>query len=79
MSLPVSGQIGVAIDASNDHLYLDFGTQISEYGSAAEENKLLDATIGEGVLHSSHWITVDLATTTSTPALAPPSKFQIPM
>jgi hypothetical protein len=41
---------GIAINRANDHLFVHYAKWISEFGSAEEENKLLDDTIGQGVL-----------------------------
>lgn len=50
---------GVAIDRSNDHLFVTFGgNSIREYSSAVEENKLLD-TITHEKLISTNWVAVD--------------------
>lgn len=50
---------GFAVDPSDDHLYLNLGTSITEYGSAAEGNPVIDKTIAAGQLGSSSWIAVD--------------------
>jgi hypothetical protein len=50
---------GLAINPSNDHLYVDLRLRVNEYGSAAEGNTLIDNTIGQGVLHNSHYLAVD--------------------
>ncbi|HEU5064196.1 MAG TPA: hypothetical protein VFT79_13750 [Solirubrobacterales bacterium] len=49
---------GLAIDLSNDHLYIAQGDVVREYSSAVEGNKLL-ASIGSGELTASHWVAVD--------------------
>jgi hypothetical protein len=41
---------GLAVNPTNDHLFLHLGPRLEEYGSAAEENKLLNGTIGEGIV-----------------------------
>ena len=41
-----SGFGGIAINPANDRLFLATGNRVREYGSATEENKLLDNTIG---------------------------------
>jgi hypothetical protein len=45
-----SSVAGIEINRSNDHLFVHYAKWISEYGSAEEGNKLLDDTIGQGVL-----------------------------
>jgi hypothetical protein len=50
---------GIAVDPADDHLFVDVEKHISEYSSEAEGNKLLDATIGEGVLDDSRRVAVD--------------------
>ena len=49
---------GVAVDASNDHVFFDGGQYIKEYNSAAEGNELL-ATITNPRLHVSVFVAVD--------------------
>lgn len=44
----------IAINPSNDHLFLHWGHFVAEYGSAEEGNKLLDESIGAGVLNKSN-------------------------
>ena len=46
--------VGLAINPANDRLFAHHGTFIAEYGSAEEENKLLDSSIGEGTLFNAH-------------------------
>jgi hypothetical protein len=41
---------GVAVDPSNDHLYIAMGDHVAEYDSAANGSGLLDGTIGTGSL-----------------------------
>lgn len=41
---------GLAVDRSNDHLYVDEGPRVQEFGSAEEGNQDLDV-IGQGVLN----------------------------
>lgn len=41
---------GIAVNPINDRLFVHFGRRIAEYGSAAEENKLIDGSIGKGIL-----------------------------
>jgi hypothetical protein len=41
---------GIAINRANDHLFVHFGPHLTEYGSAAEGNKVIDETIGKGIL-----------------------------
>jgi hypothetical protein len=50
----VFGPMALAINPVNDRLFAHFGNRIVEYGSAAEENKLLDGTIGQSVLFNSN-------------------------
>lgn len=52
---------GVAVDTSDDHLFVDFGLYINEYSSAADGNELLHPEIGKGTLQSSSKISVDAA------------------
>jgi hypothetical protein len=56
-----SGFNGIAVDSSNDHLYVNFNEYVAEYGSAAEGNPLIDETIGLGQMNiaASPWVTVD--------------------
>jgi hypothetical protein len=54
-----NGALRVAIDRSNDHLYIGRNDHIEEYGSAAEGNPLIDGSIGQGVLSAVEWFTVD--------------------
>ncbi|MGN6274962.1 MAG: hypothetical protein ACTHNP_03410 [Solirubrobacterales bacterium] len=42
----------MTINRANDHLFVNNGHHVSEYGSAAEENKLLDESLGEGILNN---------------------------
>ena len=42
--------VGLALNPLNGHLFVDFGSHVTEYGSAAEENKVIDSTIGQGTL-----------------------------
>jgi hypothetical protein len=51
-------QGGVAVDASNDHLFVTAGNSILEYGSADEGNPLL-GTITDSRLISTVWVAVD--------------------
>jgi hypothetical protein len=50
----------IAVDRANDHLFVDFQSHISEYGSAAEGNLLLDNSIASS-LFGSVWLAVDAA------------------
>ncbi len=52
------GRNGLAIDLSNDHLYIAQGIQISEYSSAIEGNKLL-STITHPKLTANTWVALD--------------------
>lgn len=47
---------GMAINRLDDHLFLNQGYSISEFGTAAEGNPLLDSTIGQGILENSNGI-----------------------
>ena len=49
---------GLAVDAKTGHVFAGNGNEIHEFGSAAEENKLL-ATITDEKLHSAVWVAVD--------------------
>lgn len=47
----ISGfMLGIAVNNSNDHLFVNLQTAIAEYSSAKEGNTLLDDTIGEETL-----------------------------
>ena len=50
---------GLAIDFSNDHLFVARGGAINEYGSALEENKLLDTVEDKKLGAWSTWVAVD--------------------
>lgn len=51
---------GLAIDFSNDHLYVvNAGKSIDEYSSAAEGNKLLGTITNEKLGNWSNWVAVD--------------------
>jgi len=50
---------GIAVDRSTDRLFVHFGSAVFEYGSAAEENKLLNTKIGQGVLEFGRWVEID--------------------
>lgn len=50
---------GLALDPKNDDLFVDLEKHVSVYSSAAEGNKLLNATIGEGSFDTSKKIAVD--------------------
>jgi hypothetical protein len=56
--------MALAIDISNDHLFAHHGGRIFEYAAASEENKLLDSTIGEGII-GENLVAVGLAVDTS--------------
>jgi hypothetical protein len=49
---------GLAVDSSNDHLFIASGAQILEYSSAEAGNTLLH-TITNPKLNSSNWVAVD--------------------
>jgi hypothetical protein len=51
-----SSMTGLAIDRSDQHLFANFGPEITEYGSAAEGNKVLNSKIGEGTLSNPYGI-----------------------
>jgi DNA-binding beta-propeller fold protein YncE len=53
------GNQGMTVDPGNDHLFVDYDNRIAEFGSAEEENPVLDATIGEGLLRKSRFVAVD--------------------
>jgi hypothetical protein len=55
--LPLSS--GIAINAENDHVFVDYEAFVAEFSSAKEGNKLLDSTIGQGLLQYSKWIALD--------------------
>lgn len=58
-SNPNASTGGVAVDASNDRVYISMtGNSILEYSSATEGNKLLD-TITHEKLHGNNWVAVD--------------------
>ncbi len=38
----------LAVNRTNDHLFVNMGGEVWEYAAAAEENELLDTTIGKG-------------------------------
>lgn len=52
---------GIAVDPSDDHLFVDFEKHVSEYSSAEEGNKLLNESnpIGQGALEVSRKIAID--------------------
>jgi hypothetical protein len=51
--------VGIAIDASTGHLYVDQSGRITEYGSATEGNPVIAANIGAGVLNNSNFVAID--------------------
>lgn len=56
----VGGNGGLAIDASNDHLFVTFSRDfIQEYDSAAEGNKLLSTISHEKLANWVTWVAVD--------------------
>jgi hypothetical protein len=58
----LSSTTGLAVDPTTGRLFVSPGNCVGEYGSAAEGNKLLDGSIGTGVLTSwSTYIAVDAA------------------
>ena len=46
----VGSRTSIAINPLNDHLFIHYGFWVTERGSAEEENKVLDESIGKGVL-----------------------------
>jgi hypothetical protein len=48
--------VGLAVDPSDDHLFAHYGTRIVEFGSASENSKVLDESIGEGTISNSDGI-----------------------
>lgn len=50
---------GLAIDVSNDHLYVAEGSAITEYGSAIEGNAVLSTVTNEKLGSQSTWVAVD--------------------
>ena len=53
---------GLVVDASTGHFFVSYSSYVAEFGSVAEENKLLDKTIGEGVLSGdTRYLAVDTA------------------
>jgi hypothetical protein len=48
----------IAINPTNDHLFVHYSKWIAEFGSAAEENKLLDDSIGKDILTDTTGISV---------------------
>lgn len=69
----------IAVDRSNDRLYVDLQDRIQEFGSVAEGNQLVDGSIGEGTLSGSTWFAVNAssdeiyASTEDTSASNPPA------
>jgi hypothetical protein len=55
----VPSSAGIAINPKNDHLFLHNSNWIDEFGSAVENNVLLDSTIGEGFLSNGKEIAID--------------------
>jgi hypothetical protein len=47
------------VDPINDHVFIPVESAIQEYSSAAEGNKLLDETIGQGHVFGSHSVAID--------------------
>jgi hypothetical protein len=56
-------RLGIAVNPANDHVFVNFGFHITEFGTAAEDNKVLDETIGEGVMGTANslGLTIDAA------------------
>ncbi|MDQ3724725.1 MAG: fibronectin type III domain-containing protein [Actinomycetota bacterium] len=50
---------GLAVDRTTDRLFVHFADAVFEFGSAAEENKLLNTEIGKGVLSFGKWVEID--------------------
>ena len=50
---------GIAVNPTNDHLFVDYEAFVGEFSSAKEGNKPLDSSMGSGVLHASRWIAID--------------------
>jgi len=50
---------GVSINPANDHVFLDYGNFIAEFGSAVEGNPLLNSSIGLGTLENGNFVAVD--------------------
>jgi hypothetical protein len=48
--------MGLAIDAANQHVFTSDGHTIVEYSSATEENKVIDETIGAGIISQPYGI-----------------------
>ncbi len=64
--IPVTGGLGpfpqgLAVDPTNQHLYLGLENHVNEYGSAAEGNPLITEEIGKGTIARSRWIAIDAA------------------
>jgi hypothetical protein len=58
ISADAKAKYGVAVDHSNDHVFVSHGVSISEYGDLGESNALL-STITHERLNSGYWLTVD--------------------
>jgi hypothetical protein len=57
--LPIN--TGIAINPVNDHLFVHYEGYVAELGSAEEGNKLLESSIGKGILSNGHFVAVDAA------------------
>jgi hypothetical protein len=57
----ITSTTGIALDPTNDHLFIHYLNHIAEFGSAKEGNPLIDSTIGQGVLEFGKWVAVDAA------------------
>jgi hypothetical protein len=49
-------QTGIAVNPENDHLFANLASSIAEYGTAAENNLLIDDTIAQGEISNFHGI-----------------------
>ncbi|HET8815694.1 MAG TPA: hypothetical protein VFM51_12170 [Solirubrobacterales bacterium] len=53
--------VALGLNIANDHLFANFGTRIVEYGSAAEESKVLKEPVGEVFNPSGYGLAIDAA------------------